>query len=138
MRLPPWLAREPPILRRHIQLRMSRAWSSTPTPIPPIVLQELALSPKYRSRQGSLAWLCLPPVEFRTDVESRFILASHTVACMIVFDASLPRIAVRQLALQQGFDGLNCRVPSLFGVVAEIIELIERALIDVFALQGTF
>ena len=57
---------------------------------------------------------------------------------MIVFDANLTRIAVPQLILQQAFDGLNRGVPSLFGVVAEIIQLIERVLIDAFVLQILF
>jgi hypothetical protein len=57
---------------------------------------------------------------------------------MIVFDANLTRIAVRQLILQQAFDRLNCGVPSLFGILAKIIQFIERVLIDAFALQVLF
>jgi hypothetical protein len=43
-----------------------------------------------------------------------------------------------ELVLQQAFDGLNCGAPSLFGVVAELIQFIERVLLDAFALQVFF
>ena len=43
-----------------------------------------------------------------------------------------------RLILQQAFDGLNCGAPSLFGVVAELIQFIERILLDAFALQVLF
>jgi hypothetical protein len=43
-----------------------------------------------------------------------------------------------RLVLQQAFDGLNCGAPSLFGVVAELIQFIERVLHDAFALQVLF
>ena len=50
------------------------------------------------------------------------------------FDAN----SCTRLILQQAFDAINCGAPSLFGVVAEIIQFFECVLIDAFALQVLF